>query len=388
MQEEARGRHRRRRWQEGASALLPRLDETERALLCDWARGSAPSRPVGKLREVAGASRLDVVERLFDRLLKAGWIALDEQFKAGAWWPQTLHWRDLPALQQALGLPTEAERAEARAALETELQALLGAEDPQLRAAAEALRQARLPDATRRARVALLQHLLAWTQEQRRGLRQDFALFVEHTKALSEADWRWLEQQFDLEALGIGRFAALLWLAGDMGLQFESGRLDLSAAPFIGVPQQALDRLVSLCPPPAHYWLIENRASFERQAAQRAEGACIVWLPGRPSGGWCTAVRQLFGTAPAPVRISADADPAGIEIALAAGACCEAAGCHWEPHAMEAGRLDGPRPIALNTYDRATLQRLQARCDVPPPLRALAEAMEARGVKHEQEAWL
>jgi hypothetical protein len=25
---------------------------------------------------------------------------------------------------------------------------------------------------------------------------------------------------------------------------------------------------------------------------------------------------------------------------------------------------------------------------VPPPLRALAEAMEARGVKHEQEAWL
>lgn len=52
---------------------------------------------------------------------------------------------------------------------------------------------------------------------------------------------------------------------------------------------------------PTHYWLIENRASFERQADQAPAGCCLIWTAGRPSHAWLRAIQALLPHAPAPV---------------------------------------------------------------------------------------
>lgn len=44
---------------------------------------------------------------------------------------------------------------------------------------------------------------------------------------------------------------------------------------------------------PRRYWLIENRASFERQALAAAPGPCVVWLPGQPPQSWREAMQWL-----------------------------------------------------------------------------------------------
>lgn len=112
-------------------------------------------------------------------------------------------------------------------------------------------------------------------------------------------------------------------LPGSMTLQTAQGSSSLQPWPFIGVPVEALQALQQLHESPESYWVIENRASFERQARQREPAQCVLWVPGRPSTAWPSAVARLLEHAPAPARVSADADPAGIEIALTVGALLE-----------------------------------------------------------------
>lgn len=101
------------------------------------------------------------------------------------------------------------------------------------------------------------------------GLRRDFALKArDSTKSIGAADWRWLESSFDLERLRI----------------------------------------------------------TERQAQELPAGELLLWLPGRPSTAWMEAIAHLLRLAPAPSRISADADPAGVYIACTVGALWEAQG--------------------------------------------------------------
>lgn len=96
---------------------------------------------------------------------------------------------------------------------------------------------------------------------------------------------------------------------------------------------------------------------------------------------------RLLQLAPAPAAISADADPAGIEIALAAAAPWVAAGLPWAATAMEPERLDRRGLQPLGRYDRAVLDRL-ATAALPAELAALRDALNERGVKAEQEGWL
>lgn len=387
VQETLLNRRRRQRTRSAPGTALPRLSEAERQLLIAWARDHAQRRSIATLRQLAGTSALDLVEPLAATLLHSGWAQLDERHDGGRWWLRYLQWTDLPGLQRLLGLRTREQQQLARADVDERL-ATVAQDDPALQEAVQATLRGRLTQQRRQARLELLQGLATWRIEQRRGLQRDFALHARpHTKAISELEWVWLRGHFDLEAWGIEPLAHILWLAGDARLQFDAGALDLAGLPFVGLPQRHLATLAAASPVRRH-WLIENRTSFERQAARLETGVLLAWLPGRPSQAWCDAWGRLLQCAPAPVDVSADADPAGVDIALAAGAVCDAHGCPWQPHAMEPQRLASGRPLALNAYDRQALVRLQSRPDLPAMLGALVDAMARQSVKHEQEAWL
>ena len=383
-----RGRQRRQRAATQPWQSLPALARSRRDLLLRWARGDAPVRRWATLRALAGAAELESAEALLEQLVEGGCVRVVEQFRAGRWWPQQVNWVELSRLQRALGLQSQSDRdAERETALRTldEIATAAGA----LREAVLGLRSAQLSTALLVSRTGLLHALALWTADQRSGVRQDFALHARpHTKAITEAEWRWLETELDLAALGVERNAALLWLGGPMTVHTTSGASSLQPWPFVGLPLDSLQALTQVNSPPEFYWVIENRASFERQARRREPGACVVWVPGRPSAAWLAAVARLLSRAPAPARVSADADPAGIEIALTVGAVWARNGFVWQPFAMEPKHLTDGKALPLNDYDRASLVRALGRDDLPDGLRALAAAIEKLGVKAEQEGWL
>ncbi|MEO6279790.1 DUF2399 domain-containing protein [Roseateles sp.] len=365
---------------------LPPLDVDERELLTDWLRGSADSRPWPSLLDIAGPGRIDLADRLADKALAAGLFTLKEKFERGRWQRAGVAWVELEALQTALGLPTKSQRDAQRQALCDQIDTLMA--DPLVGEAAQDLAQSRMALKPAQARAALLQALAAWVAAGQQGLRRDFALHLGHTKAVADGEWAWLERHFDLPALGIGPFAPTLTLAGAASLVWPGGRrVDLAALPFVTLPTEGLERLLAVEPAPTRWWLIENRASFEKQAARLAPGTLLVWIAGRPTRAWTTALGRLLALAPAPAAISADADPAGIEIALAAAQPWVNRDLPWQPEAMEAVRLSHPRAQALGAYDLATLDRL-GHTELPPMLAALRDAMRERGLKAEQEGWL
>jgi hypothetical protein len=365
---------------------LPALDVDECELLADWLGGSADSRPWASLLDAAGPGRIELADRLADKALVAGLLTLKEKFERGRWLRAGVAWVELEALQMALGLPTRSERDARLLALAEQLDALMA--DPLVGEAAQDLAESRMALKPAQARAALLQALVTWVAAGRQGLRRDFALHLGHTKAVGDGEWAWLERHFDLPALGIGPFAPTLTLAGAASLVWpDARRVDLAALPFVTLPTEALERLLAVEPAPTCWWLIENRASFEKQAARLAPGTLLVWIAGRPTRAWGAALETLLALASAPAAISADADPAGIEIALAAAQPWADRGLPWQPEAMEPTRLSHPRAQALGTYDLATLARL-GQAALPPTLAALRDAMRARGLKAEQEGWL
>ncbi|WP_457393565.1 DUF2399 domain-containing protein [Roseateles sp. P5_E1] len=366
--------------------VLPALDVDERELLADWLRGSADSRPWPSLLDAAGAARIELADRLADKALAAGLLTLKEKFERGRWLRAGVAWVELEALQTALGLPTRSQRDAQRQVLADQLDALMA--DPLVGEAAQDLAESRMALKPAQARAALLRALVIWVAAGQQGLRRDFALHLGHTKAVADGEWAWLERHFDLPALGIGPFAPTLTLAGAASLVWpEERRVDLAALPFVTLPGEALERLLAIEPTPERWWLIENRASFEKQAARLAPGTLLVWIAGRPTRAWTAALARLLTLAPAPAAISADADPAGIEIVLAASQPWVDINLPWQPEAMEVMRLSHPRAQALGTYDRTTLARLE-RAKLPAALAALRDAMQTRGLKAEQEGWL
>lgn len=365
---------------------LPRLDADERPLLVDWLRGSAATRRWQSLLEVAGPGRIELAQRLSDLALKAGLCTRRERFEKGRWCPQELCWVELEGLQAALGLPTRSGHDARRAALAGRLQALMA--DELVGEAAQALAESRMATGPAEARAALLEALVGWAAEGAEGLRRDFALRLGHTKAVGDGEWQWLGRHFDLPALGIGAFASTLTLAGGLSLVWPGARrVDLGALGFASLPVPSLLTLQEVDGPPSRWWLIENRASFEKQAARRAPGDALVWIAGRPTRAWREALSLLIALAPAPAAVSADADPAGIEIALAAARPWAQAGLPWAATAMEPERLKRPGLRPLGRYDRTVLDRLD-RAALPPELAALRDALNEHGVKAEQEGWL
>ncbi len=401
--DEAKSRTRReRRADAPVPEAPPLLDRERRDLLRRWVRQDALRRTRGALIKDAGATGIERAEALCAQLLDEGWIIRCEQLTGGAWQWHALIWRDLPRLQALLDVAGPGRRAETRQALLDQVQAWLktwrarAAEpDPDLldeleQAVAQLTDDRTLPPDRLARRLDLLQALAAWRDAGESGTRRDFALRAAGgTKALSAADWRWLESGFDLERLRIARFALMAWLAGDVTLRWHGGQtLPLSHLHCIGLPLTDLIR-VHAAEAPRRWWLIENRASFERQAREPAPGTALLWMPGRPPRAWREAVRHLLRLAPAPAWISADADPSGVDIACSVGEIWQSRGLAWEPHRMsvaEWAATDQTWP--LNAHDHRLLDRLLDRPGLPDGLRALCEAMRAEGRKAEQEAWI
>lgn len=375
----------------------------QRELLARWARGDAAKRTRTVLLKEAAGAGIERVDALCEQLLRAGWIERGERLQGGHWHWDWIAWRDLDGLRRLLGVTGKQHRAAQRESLLQEAQAWLAARsagtqalaDPDLldemeQAFAQLAQDSALRHDALAVRVRLVQALAEWSDSGAQGLRRDFALKARGTtKSIGAADWRWLEACFDLERLRISPFAPLLWLAGTVSLQWPAGRVDLAALHVAGLPLADVLRAQRVEQAPSGYWLIENRASFERQAQSLPPGQLLLWLPGRPSALWLEAVGQLLRLAPAPARISADADPAGVDIACTVGALWEAHRLPWEPHQMGLPQWESTaQRWALNDHDRSLLQRLLARPDLRPPLRALCEAMQREGRKAEQESWL
>lgn len=373
-------------------AALPALGTAQQALLRKWLKADARERAWQSLLDAAGLEHLDVAESLLALLLQCGAVAVKEEFHSGHWRPWRVVWVDVEALQTLQGLPTRSQRAAHSTDLQAQLHTL-AQQHPWLAAAAHSLLDAMLPASTKADRAALLQALVQWQQGERQGLRQDFALLARgHTKGITATEWEWLGTTAALEALGIGQFEPLLWLAGTLALRTGDapGADGMALAPwcFVGLPCRSFSASLQVLQAPTAYWLVENRASFERQAARLEAGQCLVWLPGRPSQAWQSAMRTLLALAPAPAAISCDPDPAGIQIALTAGALWEAAGLPWQTLHMAPETWSAGTTLPLNDYDRRVLAELQACSTLPPDVAALRDHLLLHGRKAEQEGWL
>lgn len=381
----------------------------DQALLARWVRDDATRRGRDALMRLASGDGIERAEALCEQLLRAGWITRRERLIGGVWQWQSIVWRDLDALKSLLGVGSAAQRNAARAdVLQTAAvwlaQRLADADPaqnqdpPWLDELSQALAQL-VADNTLKPEVltqrwTLMLALTDWHDANREGTRRDFALHARGgTKSIGPADWKWLAQQFDLERLRITGFAPMLWLAGRIALCWNDAVVDASNLHCVGVAMDDVPRADALRARSTagveRYWLIENRASFERQARQCPDGTALIWMPGRPSRLWLDAVGHLLRLAPAPVWISADADPSGVDIALTVGALWHEKGLLWSPHRMGADELAQSDQLwALNEHDRALLTRLLALLDLPADLRSLCEAMLQSGRKAEQEAWL
>lgn len=384
---------------------LPLLDADERAALLRWARGEAATRSREVLLKEAASAGLSIekAERLCQRLLNEGWISQREELSGGNWLWKSITWRDLRQLQSLLGIAHAGQRQEEREALlahsrhwlqaRTQVEAVVALDPDLLDELSTALAALEAEKTLRRdllaERLGLLEAIASWHDSGQQGLRRNFALHARDlTKALSASEWRWLESMFDLERLGIANFAQVGWLAGDLLLSWQAHRVELAPLHCLGLPLEDLRRCERITSP-QRWWLIENRASFEHQARQRPAGVALLWMPGRPSLGWLDMVSHLLRLAPAPAWISADADPAGVDIACTAGARWERAGLRWEPYQMGLVQWENTtQRWPLNAHDERLLAALLARQSLPDSLRCLCEAMQAEGRKAEQEAWL
>lgn len=260
--------------------------QAHRELLVRWARTERQEATRTTLLREVTEGGIERGEAACDLLLREGWIERRERLQGGTWHWHAIVWRDLAGLQRLLGVVGRRQREDERRAALSEAQAWLAARaqsgdgaaiDPDLldeltRALDQIDAERTLPIESLRTRLHLLHALADWHDSGAQGPRRVFALrAVGDTKAIGQADWRWLEASFDLERLRIEAFVPQIWLAGDASLSWPKGRIDLGAMHCVGLPLQDAGRIQAL-----HgvdrYWLIENRASFERQARSPGRG--------------------------------------------------------------------------------------------------------------------
>jgi hypothetical protein len=353
-----------------------------------WTRRASASNSRCKwetLLSAAGGAAFETAHDLLEALLGGGRARVYETWRDGRWQPLWIEFVALREFRVALGMPDPAAQ---RAAMVQELAALLA--DPaaaDFHEAAEAA--ASLRPALALARLQLLAALALWSAPAQ-ATRRDFAQFARgDTKAITSAEWDWLDARVDLLACGIGGHAPLLCIAAPITLSLPRGALNLDAAPdFIALPPATLDVATAAHGQINGWTLVENRTSFERVARNRGVDQGVLWLPGFAPGWWQAAITRLLRLAPAPARIACDPDPAGIEIATNAGALWHAAGLDWQPWRMSTTDLASlPRRKPLSAHD---MRRLAALRDttLPPLLRDLAEALATTGEKGEQEGYL
>ncbi len=376
----AQSKTRRQRESEQQPRGLDTLPDNWRQLLIRWVKRGGDSR-WETLRKDAGVGGQNRAQALLDWLLDNGWIALDETFERAAWWPARVRFRDPAALRAALGIVDASTLAEQWQALRASLPpdtALLDVLDA-------------LPPRTALARADLATALARWRHEQRSGTQRDFALFARgSTKAVSAAEWAWLGDAADLGAWGIERHTPLFLIAASITLHMPHAALSLAAcADFCALTPATLAAAAAASGAPARWILVENRTSFERVARSREPDTGVIWLPGFPPGWWREAIAHLLALAPVPADIACDPDPAGVAIALQAGALWQDAGLDWQPWHMDVAVLQAlPNHCQLNTWDGARIAQLRQMPGLHSTLAELLDYMQQHNIKGEQEGAL
>lgn len=356
------------------------------ALARDWLSLSTAPR-WRTVQEKTGHRRNDIRDELLQALLRAGWIELSEKREDGRWLPTQLRFTAYEACRARLGLHDRDASELAWQALRTE-----PLHDPLLQAVGCSLDAAPRLLAIRRYRLLLT--LRDWQTQARYGTRRQFALHASGTtKGIADADWEWLEKSLDLEAAGISSHIPLLSLraplclhAGEDGGHGERRRLDLRLVPdVIGLSAETLLACTRLDGRIEAWRLVENLTSFQHAARRYGDTDAVVWLPGHAPNWWLQAMQHLLSLHPAPAWIAADPDPSGILIACRAGELWDQRGLAWHPWQMQPSVLDAlPARQALHDSDLQLLQMLRERA-LPDELKALAEALQVRGHKGEQE---
>ena len=353
-----------------------------RDLLIQWLDG-ASKRRWDTLISRAGNAGFSSAHALLEALLRAGLVETDESREHGQWKTRQVVFIDPTSLRATLGLPdTDALRArltdEITAPPQDSRLAPLWTELPNY------------PPARGLERCALLRKLDAWIAENRFGTRRDFALFARGTtKAITSAEWKWLEDLPDFTAFGIERHAPALWLRAPLTLRFSGKVIDLSAAPdMIGISPATINTLDGADGEIGCWRVVENRTSFERVAREYGGIDGVIWLPGFAPGWWKKSVQRILRHKPAQALVACDPDPAGISIAFDAGTVWQSSGLTWQPWTMDVHyltQLDARLP--LTSHDKVLLEQLSVR-NLPPALRALAEWMHVNNEKGEQESYL
>jgi hypothetical protein len=370
---------RRQRVSEQSPRGLDTLPDAWRQLLKRWVKRGGDSR-WDTLKGDAGVGRQNLAQALLDWLLENGWIDLTEKFERAEWWPYRVQFLERAALRTTLGIVNADSAAENWKTVRTTLPPdtpLLDALDT-------------LPPKTALTRAELAAALARWQDEQRNGTQRDFALFARGTtKSVTPAEWAWLANATDLAEWGIERHTPFLLVAAPVTFNLPQGRLNLAAcADFCALTPATLAAATSANGAPVRWHLIENRTSFERVARTRAADAGVIWLPGFPPGWWREAVAHLLALAPAPAAIACDPDPAGVAIALQAGALWQTAGLDWHPWHMDIATLKSlPSHSPLNAWDNARIAQL-TQSVLTDSLSALLAYMRDHNVKGEQEGIL
>ena len=332
----------------------------------------------------AGAEHTNDALRLIRHLVEIGQLGVEERRAAHGWTAVGWHFVDPTGLRRTLGM--EEPGASHRAWQALRAQPL---DDDDLRDAAANLDEQ--PPRTAIARFGLLQALQRWRQAGRArsvATRRDFAYFARgDTKAISHAEWAWLDALIDVAADGIGAHQAILLMAGRMSLLGADGRIDCAAlSGIVGIAADSLATLRAIENPPERWLVVENRSAFDHLARRLPRGSAALWLPGYPPLWWREVVGRLLVQAPAEAWIACDPDPDGILIAIQAGPVWREHGLDWQAWQMAPEQLAGlPHHRPLSARDKALAEQLLTT-ELPPALRALLDWIRDHNQKGEQEA--
>lgn len=372
-----------RRKRKGSKALLDQIalwPAAWRDLLKEWLKQGGARRKWANLLSVAGGNRVNEAWQMFDVLLKTGLIEVEELRENNRWQPLWVEFLELEVVRELVGLTNRVKMQKLR-----DDQGGTDFQNPTLAGLLSSLSVMPVERAIRRHDILVA--LDQWISEGYSGTRRDFALFAQgDTKAISSAEWSWIDEALPLENIGISQHTPSIWLRAPLSLKTDTGTLDLRCVPdCIGLTPETIGNFVLIEGQVECWRILENRTVFERVARQRGSMDGVIWVPGFAPSWWKQGVTKILSLYPAPAFIACDPDPAGIEIALSVGKIWADKGINWEPWCMDAEILSTlSKKKRLNTYDINRLQYLLTQ-PLPGTLKELASWIMNNGEKGEQE---